>query len=377
MSRHEPPKLEATNLEATNVIGMTSLLNPQKVRGDVDLEAVESKVVGRRYKRESKPMDEVRAYDREIRDIEKSLGGFSLGPRKRGSSSGSSTASSSRGSRRRGGGGGSRTSSRSGSDYSYDSYDSGYDSEGASDRSLSSFSDKSIGSDGSVRSAGSSRSGRGDRRGRHVTEEQGRSERKRAMMEDLRKETRTSFGIERERVRDIKSCKLEQIGQLRMTLEEEGIDTSAVGNPTIDSEMADIDSVLNILKMKNDRNRYSSIADEIILGLAELIETVFDGTTTIPIINWTPDYTGYHNTVNAKLHRMRFETAQVVGSIIEKYDVSSDARIFMELAPSFFLYPRQQQKQRAAPGLHSDLSSAMLKINEADKKKNLDDIRKF
>jgi hypothetical protein len=210
-----------------------------------------------------------------------------------------------------------------------------------------------------------------------VTEEQGRSERKRAMMEDLRKETRTSFGIERERVRDIKSCKLEQIGQLRMTLEEEGIDTSAVGNPTIDSEMADIDSVLNILKMKNDRNRYSSIADEIILGLAELIETVFDGTTTIPIINWTPDYTGYHNTVNAKLHRMRFETAQVVGSIIEKYDVSSDARIFMELAPSFFLYPRQQQKQRAAPGLHSDLSSAMLKINEADKKKNLDDIRKF
>jgi hypothetical protein len=28
MSRHDPPKLEAANLEATNVIGMTSLLNP-------------------------------------------------------------------------------------------------------------------------------------------------------------------------------------------------------------------------------------------------------------------------------------------------------------------------------------------------------------
>lgn len=190
----------------------------------------------------------------------------------------------------------------------------------------------------------------------------------------MRKETRTSFGIERERVQDIKTNKLEQIGQLRLTLEEEGIDTSSVGNPTIHSEMSEIDSVLNILKLKNDRNRYSTLAEESIVGLAEAIETVFDGTRTIPVINWTPDYTGYHNTVNVKLHRMRFETAQVVGGIIERHNIGPFTRMLMELLPSFFLYPKQQQSQRSSPGLHSDYRSAMASINEANKKKNLDDI---
>lgn len=35
----------------------------------------------------------------------------------------------------------------------------------------------------------------------------------------------------------------------------------------------------------------------------------------------------------AKLHRMRFEISQVVGNIIEKYNVGPTARIVMELLP--------------------------------------------
>ena len=66
MSRHDPLKLEAANLEATNAIGITSLLEPQKIREDVDLEAVEAKVVGRRVQEGVRPIDEARAYDREI-----------------------------------------------------------------------------------------------------------------------------------------------------------------------------------------------------------------------------------------------------------------------------------------------------------------------
>jgi hypothetical protein len=72
------------------------------------------------------------------------------------------------------------------------------------------------------------------------------------------------------------------------------------------------------------------------------------------MVGWKPDYTGYHNTVNVKLHRMRFETSQVVGNVIEKYNIGPTTRIIMELLPSFFLYPRQQRKQRGAPGLHAD-----------------------
>jgi hypothetical protein len=179
-------------------------------------------------------------------------------------------------------------------------------------------------------------------------------------MGDMRQETRTSFGVEHERVQDVKASKLEQIGQLRMTLEEEGADCSGVGAPTMGSPIEEIDSVLAILKLKNDRNRYSSLAEEVILGFAEGIETIFDGSREVPVVGWKPDYTGYHNTVNVKLHRMRFETSQVVGNVIEKYNIGPTTRIFMELLPSFFLYPRQQRKQRGAPGLHADFGGGQV-----------------
>jgi hypothetical protein len=215
-----------------------------------------------------------------------------------------------------------------------------------------------------------------------LTDEQERRRHINSVVADIRGETRTTFGVERERVQDIKASKLEQIGQLRMTLEDEGIDCSSVSNPNSDSPMAEIDSVLNILRLKNDRNRYSSLADEVILGVAEGIETVFDGTRAVPLLGWRPDYTGYHNTVNVKLHRMRFETSQIVGNIIERYNIGPTARIVMELLPSFFLYPRQQKKERGSPGLSSephvgDPRGAFASIRESDQHKDLNDVRRL
>jgi hypothetical protein len=196
------------------------------------------------------------------------------------------------------------------------------------------------------------------------------------IINDMHHETKTVQGVEREKVQDIKLSKIEQISQLRMTLEEEGINCNNIKQPNLDTPLDEIDSILNILRLKNDRNRYSTIAEELILGMAEGIETVFDGTRKVPILNWSPDYRGYHSTVNIKLHRMRFETSQVVGSVIEKYNISPSMRILMELLPSFFLYPRQQSKQKNTPGLHSDpkigdarLAYASIKEME-DKKRN-------
>jgi hypothetical protein len=79
---------------------------------------------------------------------------------------------------------------------------------------------------------------------------------------------------------------------------------------------------------------------------------------------------------------MRFETSQVVGNIIEKYNVGPTARIVMELLPSFFLYPRQQNKQRGTPGLSSDphvsdARSAMGSIRASDERQSLDDVRRL
>ena len=200
---------------------------------------------------------------------------------------------------------------------------------------------------------------------------------------NIRNETETAIGEEKERLRDNKASKLEQIGQLRMALEDEGIDCTSVTKPNMDSSIDEIDGVLNILRLKNDRNRYSTLAEEIILGVAEGIETVFNGTRRIPILGWRPDYTGYHNTVNVKLHRMRFETSQVVGSIIEKRKISPTARIALELLPSFLLYPRQQKIQKesskslydgyASNNKITDARSAYNSIRTADEKKSLYD----
>ena len=212
------------------------------------------------------------------------------------------------------------------------------------------------------------------------TDEQRRRRHINSVVSDIRGETRTSFGVEAERVQDLKASKLEQIGQLRMTLEEEGIDCGSVGNPTSASQMAEIDSVLNILRLKNDRNRYSSLAEEVILGMAEGIETVFDGTREVPILGWKPDYTGYNATINVKLHRMRFETSQVVGNIIQRFNIGPTSRIIMELLPSFFLYPRQQKKQRGTPGLSNDphIADARHAINAirmSDERRSIDEVR--
>jgi len=100
----------------------------------------------------------------------------------------------------------------------------------------------------------------------------------------------------------------------------------------------------------------------------------------VPLVGWKPDYTGYHNSVNVKLHRMRFETSQVVGNIIERYNIGPTTRIIMELLPGFFLYPRQQKKTRGAPGLSSDphvadARMAYAAIKASDEEKTLDDVR--
>ena len=170
-----------------------------------------------------------------------------------------------------------------------------------------------------------------------------------------------------------------------LTLDEEGIDCSSVSRPSLSAPMSEIDSVLGVLRLKNDRNRYSTIAEEMILGGAEAVATVFDGTRTIPILGWTPDYTGYPTTVNTKLHRMRYETSQVVGGIISRHNFGASTRILLELLPSFLLYPKAQKRQRGEPALGADRNDtiadargALANIRAADSRDtSLEEMRKI
>ena len=99
-----------------------------------------------------------------------------------------------------------------------------------------------------------------------------------------------------------KQVRLKQIASIKMALAEEGIDTAMITTPYMSSSMEEIDSTLNLLLMKNNRYRYSSLAEEVISAGAEVLESVFDGTRTVPIFNISPDKSILSGKAFCRLH---------------------------------------------------------------------------
>lgn len=170
----------------------------------------------------------------------------------------------------------------------------------------------------------------------------------------LREDSHRSYDAHRERMQDEISNKLEQITSLKLALEEDMINCDDIKIPNSASPIEEIDSVLRTLRLKNDRNRCATVAEEIILGMGEVLEGVFDGTRELPIVGYKPDFTDYTNTLRVKLHRMRFDTAQIVSDVVQKHNMGPKGRMAMELLPSLILYPRQRKQQRGRTGLASD-----------------------
>jgi hypothetical protein len=149
------------------------------------------------------------------------------------------------------------------------------------------------------------------------------------------------FNVEKEKDEDDKASLLEQIDMLKITLEDDGVDVSGVPQITKNSSMNDVHNIYKILRLKNDRNRYCSFAEELILSGAYGMEYLFDGKK-----EWftkTPDLTGWSSTVKVKLRRMRFETSTFVQEVMQEYNMSAGMRLALELLPSMFLYSRNRR----------------------------------
>jgi hypothetical protein len=410
------PEINVPNLSASNIGGMTSLMNQQKVRKDIDLDQAEALVQGKAYKQKRNEVDPIKLYDAEMSKIAEEIG-IDLGADDRSKSRSSAKgydieSYDPRGSH------GHKTSkhrapsiksirsvrSASGSDWSgssdsdgssgsgsYDSYDSEYDSEytGSTRSSVSGGSSRSESrgggyggfssrrSDRSDRSERSSRSARSHRRSRsgNMTHEQERRSHIHNVIGNIRTETKTTYGIENERIQDMKITKLEQIDALKEQLEEDGISITTAGSPTVTSSLEEIDATLRILTIRADRDRYATFANEMIVGFAEVIETVFDGSRKVPILGIAPNYTGYSGTVATKLSRCRSSTASFVGGIIEKHQISPGWRLAMEFLPGFLLYPRIAGKAQAQSSLHNEfVGRAMNDIRDADRPQSFRDL---
>ena len=149
------------------------------------------------------------------------------------------------------------------------------------------------------------------------------------------------FNIEKEKDEDDKSSLFEQIDMLKITLEDEGVDITGVPIVNKNSNIKDVQNVYKILRLKNDRNRYCSFAEELILAGAYGLEYVFDGKK-----EWfgrKPDLIGWPDTVKVKLRRMRYETSTFVQDVMQEYNMSSGVRLALELLPSMFLYSRNRR----------------------------------
>lgn len=171
-----------------------------------------------------------------------------------------------------------------------------------------------------------------------------------------------SFNLEKEKDEDHKASLLEQIDMLKITLEDDGVDTSGVPGINKNSSMKDVHNVYKILRLKNDRNRYCSFAEEIILSGAYGMEYLFDGNK-----EWfskKPDLTGWSSTVKVKLRRMRFETSTFVQEVMQEYNMSAGMRLALELIPSMFLYSRNRRiSQDDNIVSDADYKNAISKLN--------------
>lgn len=181
-----------------------------------------------------------------------------------------------------------------------------------------------------------------------VTDDQKKKDVVNKVLENIRGNSQNLFSTQHEQDKDTKAHKIDQILSLMDALKEEGINIDGIAVPGMNDSLDEIDSVLNLLNMKNNRYKYANLAEEVLSGCAELIEGYFDGNRVIPFTTCRPDYTGYANNVSAKVHRLRLETSQIVGGVIENNNISPFGRILTELLPGFLLYPKIKQKQKTS-----------------------------
>ena len=95
----------------------------------------------------------------------------------------------------------------------------------------------------------------------------------------------------------------------------------------------------NLLSTSNAASSFISIS---FLFNSKRSKFLFDGKKEY--FGLQPDLLGWSETVKVKLRRLKFETSEIVSNTIRKRNISSGARLAMELLPSMFLYSRSKKQ---------------------------------
>ena len=173
------------------------------------------------------------------------------------------------------------------------------------------------------------------------TDEQRKSQIAQSVIGSLRKVPEFDMTIENEA--DEKALMLDEIDILVEILKDADIDISRTTLPTQSSTLKEISDVRNSLRLKNDRQRSTTLAVETILALSQGLEYVFDGKKAY--FGVTPDLTGYTSTVNVKMRNMRYDTSSFVNGIMRSQNYGPGTRLLIELVPSMILYCRMKKNK--------------------------------
>lgn len=171
----------------------------------------------------------------------------------------------------------------------------------------------------------------------------------------VRPDTNLSFSLEKEKREDMKCAMMAEIDSLLSSLKMEEVDLDRIPTVNMKSSFEEIETILKILRHKNDQTRCCTFAEEIMMFGAYALEDVFDG-KRMYFGRWSPDLTGWHNHLNVKLKRCKYDTGQVVGSIMEDYNIGPGTRVAIEIIPNMFLYSKMRKQQHSQPSIASAIS---------------------
>lgn len=265
----------APRLDATNIAEITTLMNQQYIKGGINLQQIENTIMNKDIKKESNEFDPMKYYSNEINKLAEELGVDLDNNDTTGIAQIETVIEED------------RISKKSKSSSSKSSSSKSSSSESSEESRLSEIRDIAIKEDGSIKkSSWSSDTSHKSRvesvrskatsftrhkkdlaknldremgidisndkyKKRYILRDHGHVKKETNDLDDImdriNKENKTSHGSEREKTQDIKLSKIEQISQLKMTLEEEGINCDGIKNPDIDMSLGEIDSILNVL----------------------------------------------------------------------------------------------------------------------------------
>jgi hypothetical protein len=165
----------------------------------------------------------------------------------------------------------------------------------------------------------------------------------------------SNFSLEKEKKEDLKCMMLAEIDSLINSLRMEEVDLSRIPTVGSDSPYEVVETTLKILRHKNDQVRSCTFMEEMLMFGAYGLEELFNG-QNVWFSRYTPDLTGWHNHLNVKLRRIRYDTGQFTSGLMENYKIGHGTRMMLEIVPNLFLYSRMRKQQHSQPSLFSEIN---------------------